>query len=164
VPNIATDESVDARRFDRKSIEQQVRRCCDEWQALLTGDGRKRRQVLPDVLAGPLLMTPPNGTYRFEGELPIGRLLAGAADLTHPLWYRYCGVKEVGSCISQEPPRSGALAGLDRLGSDGLDWRRTRSLVCAQPRGVSTAVRTGGNHRAGRLMQTRDGELAMPGQ
>ena len=37
------------------------------------------RQLLREVLAGPLRFTPEGHTYRFEGEASVGRLLAGVA-------------------------------------------------------------------------------------
>ena len=37
------------------------------------------------VLAGPLRFTPEGRTYRFEGELAVGRWLAGKAGLTTSL-------------------------------------------------------------------------------
>jgi len=43
------------------------------------GSGAERRQLLREVLAGPLRFTPDGRTYRLEGEASIGRLLAGVA-------------------------------------------------------------------------------------
>jgi hypothetical protein len=43
------------------------------------GSGAERRQLLREVLAGPLRFTPEGRTYRFEGEAAIGRLPAGVA-------------------------------------------------------------------------------------
>ena len=40
-----------------------------------TQDGR---QLLREVLAGPLRFTPEGKTYRFEGEASIGTMLAGS--------------------------------------------------------------------------------------
>jgi hypothetical protein len=39
------------------------------------------RQLLREVLAGPLKFTPHGRTYRFEGEAAIGRAIAGMTGL-----------------------------------------------------------------------------------
>ena len=51
------------------------------WRALLTKRVEDGRQLLREVLAGPLRFTPEDAAYRFEGEAAIGRLLAGMAGL-----------------------------------------------------------------------------------
>ena len=50
-----------------------------DWRALLTTHTREGRQLLREVLAGPLRFAPDERTYRFEGEAAIGRMLAGMA-------------------------------------------------------------------------------------
>jgi site-specific DNA recombinase len=82
---IAAYEDVGILRFDRKTIEQKVRRHIDGWRALLTKHTSDGRQLLREVLAGPLRFTPEGRTYRFEGELAVGRLLAGKVGLTTSL-------------------------------------------------------------------------------
>jgi site-specific DNA recombinase len=79
---IAASENVNVLRFDRKMIEQRVRQHIDGWRELLTKHTTEGRQLLREVLAGPLRFTPEGRTYRFEGELAVGRLLAGRAGLT----------------------------------------------------------------------------------
>ena len=51
------------------------------WRALLTKRVEDGRQLLREVLAGPLRFTPEGKTYRFEGEAAIGRLVAGIVGL-----------------------------------------------------------------------------------
>ena len=82
---IAVYEGANAQRFDRNAIEQKVRQHIDGWRALLTKHTSEGRQLLREVLAGPLRFTPEGRTYRFEGELAVGRLLAGMAGLTTTL-------------------------------------------------------------------------------
>ena len=82
---IAVYEGSNAQRFDRNAIEQKVRQHIDGWRALLTKHTSEDRQLLREVLAGPLWFTPEGRTYRFEGELAVGRLLAGIAGLTTTL-------------------------------------------------------------------------------
>jgi hypothetical protein len=80
---IAAYEGFSVLRFDRKTIELKVREHIDGWRSLLSAkhvqDGR---QLLREVLAGPLRFTPVGRTYQFKGEAAVGRLLAGMAELT----------------------------------------------------------------------------------
>ena len=75
-------DGANAQRFDRIAIEQKVRQHIDGWRALLTKRTSEGRQLLREVLAGPLRFTPEGRTYRFEGELAAGRLLSGMAGFT----------------------------------------------------------------------------------
>jgi site-specific DNA recombinase len=75
----AARELVDIRRFDRKAIEAQVRDHVGRWRALLTKHVHDGRQLLREVLAGPLRFTPEGKTYRFEGQAAFGGMLAGMA-------------------------------------------------------------------------------------
>jgi hypothetical protein len=78
-------------RYDPKAIEQRVRERLDGWRALLAlaqqhhvDDGR---QLFREVMEGPVLFTPEGGSYRFEGHLGLGRLIAGVVgDDVQPLW------------------------------------------------------------------------------
>jgi site-specific DNA recombinase len=74
-------ESFHLRRFDRKAIEAKVREHVNGWRALLTKHVSDGRQLLREVLIGPLRFTPDGRSYRFEGEAAIGRLLTGMAGL-----------------------------------------------------------------------------------
>jgi Recombinase zinc beta ribbon domain len=78
---IAAREVVDIRRLDRRAITRQVKERLTKWRAMLTNHVQDGRQVLREVLAGPLRFTPEGRLYRFEGEASIGGLLAGIADL-----------------------------------------------------------------------------------
>jgi hypothetical protein len=82
---IAVYEGANAQRFDRNAIEHKVCQHIDGWRALLTKHTSDGRQLLREILAGPLRFTPEGRTYRFEGELAAGRLLAGIAGLTTTL-------------------------------------------------------------------------------
>ena len=77
VTAIAARESFDVQRFDRKAIEAKVSQYVKGWRALLTSRVEDGRQLLREVLAGPLRFTPERKTYRFEGEAALGRLIAG---------------------------------------------------------------------------------------
>jgi hypothetical protein len=79
---ITAHERVEVLTVEREVIEQKIRRHIDGWRALLTKHISEGRQLLREVLAGPLRVTPEGSTYRFEGEAAVGRLLAGTAGLT----------------------------------------------------------------------------------
>ena len=54
----------------------------DGWRALLsTKHIQEGRQLLREVLAGPLRFTPEGKTYGFEGEASTGVMLAGSASV-----------------------------------------------------------------------------------
>jgi DNA invertase Pin-like site-specific DNA recombinase len=74
---IATRERNGRPRFDRRVVEQRVRHHLRRWRGLLTRHVQDGRQLLREALEGPLRFTPEGQTYRFEGEVAVGRLLAG---------------------------------------------------------------------------------------
>jgi hypothetical protein len=80
VATIAALERTDL-RCDRAEIARKVKEHLDGWRALLTTkhveDGR---QLLREVLAGPLRFTPEGRSYRFEGEATFGAMRSGMAD------------------------------------------------------------------------------------
>jgi len=82
---ITADEAIDVTRFDRALIERKVRQHLDRWQGQLRKHVEVMRQVLREVLVGPLTLTPDGGTYRFGWELLVGSLLRGSDDL-QPSW------------------------------------------------------------------------------
>ena len=77
VASIEAAEAVDVRRFDRKAIERRVRHQLNDWWRLLTTNVGDGRQLLREILVGPLKFTPEGDVYRFEGEATFGRLLSG---------------------------------------------------------------------------------------
>jgi site-specific DNA recombinase len=78
---IAAGEASAHVRLDRRTVEARVREKLSAWRALLTKHVQDGRQLLREVLAGPLRFTPEGRTYRFEGDASIGRLLVGVAGL-----------------------------------------------------------------------------------
>ena len=80
VAAIAADDDAEALRFDRQVIERNVRGYLDGWRALLSKkqvqDGR---QLLREMLAGPLTFTPQGRTYRFQGDVTLTGMFAGMA-------------------------------------------------------------------------------------
>lgn len=65
----------------RRRLEQAVRDRLGRWRALLTTHVEDGRQLLREVLAGPLRFTPKGRSFVFEGEAVLGRLLSGIAGL-----------------------------------------------------------------------------------
>lgn len=64
--------------LNRRTLERTTREKLDDWRALLTRNVQDARQLLWQVLVGPLVFTPKNGAYRFKGEAAIGMLLGTA--------------------------------------------------------------------------------------
>jgi hypothetical protein len=81
VADAAVRNAADPRSFDRTATEREIRRHVNNWRALLTKHVNDGRQLLREVLTGPLTFTPEGRTYRFEGEASIGRLLSGIVGL-----------------------------------------------------------------------------------
>jgi site-specific DNA recombinase len=79
---IADLEHGNGRRFDRPTIEAAVHHHLAGWRTLLaSAHVRDGRQLLREVLDGPLRFTPDGRAYRFAGEARLGDLLVGAVGL-----------------------------------------------------------------------------------
>jgi hypothetical protein len=74
VAAIASAETVHQLRVDRRTIERKVLEQIGRWRDDLLVNGR---QVLRDILDGPLFFLAEDGHYRFEGALKTGDLIAG---------------------------------------------------------------------------------------
>lgn len=86
VAMLAARQTWDRQRVDRQAIEADVHARLRDQRALLADASHtERRQLLREMLVGPLRFTPDGRTYRFEGDAAIGRLLSGVAGLQH-LW------------------------------------------------------------------------------
>jgi hypothetical protein len=68
-------------QINRKAIDAKVREHVARWRTLLTKHAEDGRQLLREVLEGPLRFTPEGKTYRFEGEVGLGALVAGMVGL-----------------------------------------------------------------------------------
>lgn len=98
---ISAHESNDGRRFDRRAIEARVNDQVKRWRALLASHVADGRQMLREVLVGPLRFAPVDRSYRFEGEAAIGQLIAGMAGVatfvaSPPGFVKGCNVPFVG--------------------------------------------------------------------
>ena len=65
---LAESEATDIGRINRRALEGAVRTRLEDWPALLTKRVDDGRQLLREVLVGPLRFTPEGRSYRFEGE------------------------------------------------------------------------------------------------
>jgi hypothetical protein len=74
---VAAQDAVNVRWFDRKAIEAKVHKAAARWRAMLTTHVEDGRQLLREVLAGPLRFAPEGRMYSFEGEAAFGPLLEG---------------------------------------------------------------------------------------
>ena len=72
---VAAHDAADVSRLDRAGLARKVQARSREWRATLTTRAVERmRQMLREVLAAPLVLTPDGRMYRFEGELIVGSL------------------------------------------------------------------------------------------
>ena len=77
---------VDVYRFDRSAIEAQVHQHLNTWRSpLATKQVQDGRQLLREMLSGPLRFTPEGRTSRFAGEATFGGMIAGMVGVA-PLW------------------------------------------------------------------------------
>jgi hypothetical protein len=80
-------ERIQGQRIDRRSLEAAVRRRVADWRSLLTRRPGHGRQLLREMLSGPITFTPAGRVYRFRGEASFGALAgeAGGTPLVVPL-------------------------------------------------------------------------------
>jgi chorismate mutase len=75
---IAAAKALNQIHTDRAEVERKVQAQVAKWRALVgsavVSDGR---QLLNEILEGPLRFTPEGKTYRFVGPVASGRLIAG---------------------------------------------------------------------------------------
>ena len=66
-------------KADVRAIEMAVRDKLAVWRSLLTRQTQDGRQLLREILEGPIRFMPDGEMYRFHGKAALGKLLAGAA-------------------------------------------------------------------------------------
>jgi DNA invertase Pin-like site-specific DNA recombinase len=71
-------DAPDVTRIDRRAIVAAAREKLTAWRSLLTRQVPDGRELLRQVLVGPLRFTPDGKRYRFEGRAALGQLLTGA--------------------------------------------------------------------------------------
>ena len=64
---------------DVRAIETAAREKLAAWRSLLTRQTQDGRELLREILEGPIRFTPDGKMYRFHGKAALGKLLAGAA-------------------------------------------------------------------------------------
>ncbi|MGH9241187.1 MAG: recombinase family protein, partial [Vicinamibacterales bacterium] len=70
---------VQSQQVDRMALENAVRRRVDDWRGLLNRRPTYSRQLLREMLAGPITFTPNGRVYRFRGEASFGALTGEAS-------------------------------------------------------------------------------------
>jgi len=78
---VAARDAMHGRTFDWPAVERAVRGHLERWRTLLTTNVEDGRQLLRRVLAGPVRFTPERRSYAFAGDVSIGRLLSGTAEV-----------------------------------------------------------------------------------
>ena len=76
---IAESISAAGKQADVRAIETAVRNKLAAWRSLLTRQTQDGRQLLREILEGPIRFMPDGKMYRFHGKAALGKLLAGAA-------------------------------------------------------------------------------------
>src|SRR5215831_16878200 len=77
VATLGALERANVQQIDRRILGTRVNEQLQHWRTLLsTKQVQDGRQLLREVLAGPLRFTPDARTYRFEGQARLGALLA----------------------------------------------------------------------------------------
>jgi site-specific DNA recombinase len=78
---LAASDPPRVKSSSRREIARAVTEALHDWRGLLSRYPDQRRQFLRESLVGPLRFTPEGRSYRFEGEIAVGQLLAGKADV-----------------------------------------------------------------------------------
>jgi hypothetical protein len=73
------DNAASINRIDRRVIVAAAREKLSSWRSLLTRNVQDGRELLRQVLAGPIRFTPEGRIYRFDGRARLGQLMAGVA-------------------------------------------------------------------------------------
>jgi len=68
---------IDFTRISRPAIERKLRTALAAWHTRLLGAGEDAGQILRGLFSGPLVLRADGQSYRFQGELLVGSLLAG---------------------------------------------------------------------------------------
>jgi Recombinase zinc beta ribbon domain len=78
---LAASRLLKVEQLDRGAIERRVRVHLDRWRTLLATHVQDGRQLLREASLARSRFTPEGRTYRFEGEVGVGQLIAGMADV-----------------------------------------------------------------------------------
>ena len=72
-------ERMQGQQIDRRTLEAAVRRRVENWRSLLTRRPAHGRQLLREMLAGPITFTPTGRAYKLRGEATFGALTGEAS-------------------------------------------------------------------------------------
>ena len=115
---VAAIAAADMRHVDRHAIEQKVRAKLEGWRGLLTRNVQDGRQLLREVLVGPMRFTPEDGHFRFLGYAAMDRLLSGT---TCNLGSVPTGIRTRVSALKGPRPRPLDDGDVDRAGNRSPD-------------------------------------------
>jgi hypothetical protein len=73
-----TRQRIQGQQIDRPKLVAAVRSRLDDWRSLLARRPHHGRQLLREMLAGPITFTPAGRVYRFRGNASFGALLGEA--------------------------------------------------------------------------------------
>ncbi|MDQ3420060.1 MAG: recombinase family protein, partial [Acidobacteriota bacterium] len=79
---IGAAEATEHSEVDREAIEAKVLAQVQKWTSLLTSHVGDGRQLLRELLDGPLRFNPEGKGYRFEGDVTTGPLIAGLVGIS----------------------------------------------------------------------------------
>jgi hypothetical protein len=71
-------ERIQGQQIERPRLEAAVRHRVDDWRSLLARQSAHGRQLLREMLAGPITFTPAGRVYRFGGETSFDALVGEA--------------------------------------------------------------------------------------
>ena len=74
---IDSRERIQSQQFDRPALEAAAQRRVKNWRALLTHRPAHGRQLLREMLTGPITFTPAGRVYRFRSEASFGDSASG---------------------------------------------------------------------------------------
>lgn len=72
---IKARERVTGQQIERTKVEHAVRQRVENWRGLLARRSKYGRQLLREMLAGPITFEPTGSVYRFRGEASFGALV-----------------------------------------------------------------------------------------
>ena len=82
---IDSGNRIQGQQIDRGRLEPAVRRRVEDWRSLLKRQPAYGRQLLREMLSGPITFTPTGRAYRFHGEASFGALAGEVSPFVVPV-------------------------------------------------------------------------------
>ena len=83
---IHAHEGIEDFVINRRRIDEEMRQVLRDCRSQLTGDLDGMREALRRILKGPVVLTPQEGAYEFEGDTVLDALIVGHIPALQPLW------------------------------------------------------------------------------